>query len=863
MKKLFKSFKLLLTAVFVALLFLAACDADIDEEENNNGETEESVMFFVSANGSDTASTTELSILFTEAVPGLTMENINITNVSGEVNVGTPLINENDFLYRIGVEVVRFGQITVQINKIGVVSTARTVTVHDEGIIRFTVTPNGRENLRETTELNIEFNRAVPGLTMEDIIITGGSGEINAAPTLVNIDNSDIRYRIDVVVINSGYITIRVERGRVEEIARNITVYEYPDLSFSDENLWYVTVAPFAILEQITTNITAADLMSVNANNVVLSWASRGAEEYFIFRDGVFIGANRGATFEDYDLEIGRTFTYRIGRGNPPALIKSAPITFTAEVATATPGSWFYRNIRSNTNQASDQHIPIIAGTASPSGVQATDGRWYDTRAQVTGSSAGDGADRRLHFEYRWSENGMTGWSNWHRVPNAPGGTEDLIIGCWEGPVNGTMDDPSWDNYGVQWPTPASIIANAARGIKIEGVHWYNNHEARSRVLVCHRQPTHHYWLAHLMVVHIHTNGGNVWGEMTFSGRPFGNESRDQRFTFVDGVPIALTSAIGRQNWIEFDQNWRYPVAVVSREFSLPGQGARETPDMISIGNYIFFGSSAQNGWYPTQTTFSVSSTGVDGEWSPLVDIGNAVTFGSQFNGFASWAYGNGRRAYGFYSWRWSNHWNNIAQENAGNPRRLSKMAVNGSHASSAWFNVIAFYPNHGLIGIRPGRFLSLGKTVTAPPQFNQVGLQNLTDGIEVRRPNPAIATWHGGYTQMTFPHNLTVDLERPSIIREITLTNETVAGSDGSYVFTVDGSLDGITWTQIVDRSNNGAPGFVFTTVSDNNPYRFIRLNVERVRNSRNSNNQSPNIHNWDRANTIFQFAVYGSYVE
>ncbi|MCL2206878.1 MAG: discoidin domain-containing protein [Fibromonadales bacterium] len=605
---------------------------------------------------------------------------------------------------------------------------------------------------------------------------------------------------------------------------------------------WTPTAAVFAIVEKNSTGIANSDVQNMAARNVALSWSLRpNITKYEVYRNGELLGETIGNVMEDYDLTTGQTYEYIVAGYATSNKILSAPVQAAPFAAAAAPGTWRYMNQNSD-GGSSETTVTAASGAGSPDGVAGADNRRYDFRV------TGDGTLRT--FQYRTSANG-TSWGNWTDLPSSPGGSSALTVGSWTGNLNGTQTTINPAAY-----VPSSTIWNGASGqtgVNLEGVHWYRVHDKGLRignfqegkyVLGCHREPSGNYNLAHFMLVSCYPNNGKPYGEITYSGRPFGFESRDQRiFADNDGTAYAMCSALGDSHFFKLDPEWKEPIEHTNHVF----KGAyKETPDILRYGDWYFYFGSRQNGWYPSQVQYSMSKN-IGGTWSALQDFGNVVTFGAQFNGIRTDSYGDGKTAYGFYSYRWSNQWDGISKENNGNPRRFSILNIHGDYVSSHWFNNIVYYPAHGYVGIRPGRNLSLGKKVTAPSSQKQGNLQAVTDGMETS----AAPRYENNAT----PYDLVIDLEKASVIREITVTTRIVGGSESPCQYTLSGSVNGSSYTQLADASSNGQPGFVIHAINNANAYRYIKLSVSKFNDVRHNN---ANTVSW--ADGVYEVAVYGT---
>jgi hypothetical protein len=274
----------------------------------------------------------------------------------------------------------------------------------------------------------------------------------------------------------------------------------------------------------------------------------------------------------------------------------------------------------------------------------------------------------------------------------------------------------------------------------------------------------------------------------------------------------------------------------------------------------LYFGSSQQNGWYPSQTRFATASS-MGGTWSALGELGQPAGFGAQFNRFEGHRKTDGEWVYVLRSYRWHGNWSGIAKE-SGSPQRMAIISINGTFMAAEYFPHMAFHPAHGLIGIRTGRNVSLGKTVMAPAvngsSRSQTNLQAITDGADSRDTSAK-------YVMSGKPTQLIIDLEKNCKLNEMVLSTHPGYGSDGSYQFVLHGSTDGQNWQPIdlstngtvKDTAANGWPGFVPLDIPTDTVYRYVRLTVNAVINSRNSD---ADISTWEWGSGIYEFSVYGN---
>jgi hypothetical protein len=561
------------------------------------------------------------------------------------------------------------------------------------------------------------------------------------------------------------------------------------DGSDQDDKLdasWFVAATPFMLKDG--TAVT----------NVKLTWPKRaGATRYEVYRDGSFLGNFSGDTADDYDLAPDRTYQYYVKAFFGKTLTAtSAAVT----AATFTPPEEGPHRIYTNSTAS---WSTLIESPASPAGWKFGD-TWYNYRISGSGT---------LNIQVNKSYDDGETWQGW---------TTLTTVGTYVDPDTG-------QNYSVT-------------GAKLEGAVFHRVGD--KVVLTAHREPGgSSYALGHFFLASCYPFLNRA--EVTFDARPFGCDSRDQSvFVDDDGTAYVLSSGLGDSYFFRLNKDWTEPVEHVNTVFV---GTYRETPHIMHVGDTYFFYGSRQNGWYPSQTEYSTAAS-LGGEWGPLTQVGNTVTNGSQFNRVEE--YGSERKTYGLWGYRWAANWtegSNYSQENA-NVQRLSVLTINGDFSASEYFSQIAWYPDWGLVGIQPGRYLSLGAPVT---------VSTLGEGVNA---NPAFITDGGdmsnsGYFKGNgYPYDAEIDLGAPAVLREINLTvYHYPTGSDSAVHYLYAGSEDGETWTTLADQSANHKPGFTMDEITDPTPYRYLKITVYGATNVRNGSSA-----NW--AEGIIELAVFGT---
>jgi hypothetical protein len=584
--------------------------------------------------------------------------------------------------------------------------------------------------------------------------------------------------------------------------------------------------------------------------NVKLSWQKlEGAGYYRVYRNGLYVASAPGDTWDDYGLSPGETYRYHVEAWMNNSLhgdhliTKSGETTVTPFTTTEAP-----QGVKDNFVSSSGFGSPPSSGP-KPSGFEF-EGKYYQYNTRGYGTA---GTDQRLVVFEQVSDDGL----DFVNIGDYTTDLDTLIESI------GAADDYTPRTYPPPPPVPAEKYAETAGELTLggktvrivnilpdTGLEGTGFFKYGDRVIhQGHCKEAGGYGRSAFFLAYIRPGQDSAF-TVTFDERPMGNPSRDHSlFTDYPGTPNEkhyLISASNSDTCIyEFDENWGYIIRQINRIFA--GK-SRETPSILHRGGSYFCFSSRQSGWLPSQAQYGVASS-LDGRWSELLNIGNSATCGAQFNHVA--AGGTDRETFVINSYRWAANWPNSAKENANYVRSMT-LEFSGNFAAAEYFQRIAFYPAHGYVGIQNGRFLSLGKPVKVTDSTGTDTYTNswvVTDGFDM-------VDNKGRFTHAT-PVEIVVDLETSATIKETTLITYMMGGSEGAFHYIVSGSIDGETFTVLVDHSDtdkNWAPGFVSDTYSGTTPYRYVKLNVTGITNVNNSSG----ISSW--ASGIYEFVVYGN---
>ena len=260
------------------------------------------------------------------------------------------------------------------------------------------------------------------------------------------------------------------------------------------------------------------------------------------------------------------------------------------------------------------------------------------------------------------------------------------------------------------------------------------------------------------------------------------------------------------------------------------GQG-REAPALVKIGEYYLVFTSGQSGWYPNQTRVAWTRDISDPDgWSDLALVGNNTSFYSQPTNIMTIDRQDGGREYIYMGDRWN------SKELGASTYVWLPLSIDPADPSTvsldfrpAWSLDTAT----GSIDYPQDQLVSEGRPVTADAIDAAHAGSVANDGAYTNT-----APWgdSSNYFQPTgVPFSWMVDLEEVRDLSRVDLSFRSYNGSESYHAYTVSGSLDGTTWTQLVGALGNTTVGFTSDPLAGQ--YRYVRLDVAQVTNSHNGN--------------------------
>lgn len=399
--------------------------------------------------------------------------------------------------------------------------------------------------------------------------------------------------------------------------------------------------------------------------NAKLQWNSvPGADTYDVYRsvdngDFEFLTSLSGTTVDDYDLEVGKSYTYRV------YALEDAKLIDFAETEPVVPYD-LPSDLKSSSN-------------LSPSSLDRpnslyVDGTYYSFSSW--GREDGNGFGRLMMYTSK----------------------DDIT---YEGPVEVL-------NY-------EEILANETcenfTSCRFESQNFLYNPVANKFVFIAHFEADGGYGTA--MTSFATASPGE---RFTFHAaiRPNDDDTRDLN-VYVDDDNCAYLIAAVHNNadlaLYKLNEDW----SGVEKKLCNVNSGKwRELPSMLKVDGRYYLFSSGTAGWYPTQGMYN-TATSIEGPWSELRIVGNTTTFSSQ-SGTVS-RLKDGSENYIMSTYRWMYFWADSIERLTTNRRYPLK--VSNGYAFYDFFEELLYnWDNDVLVPVQNGRILSQGKpsvTSTAP----------------------------------------------------------------------------------------------------------------------------------------------------
>ena len=190
------------------------------------GETAD-ITYEVMADGEAGVTTsTGITFTFSGAVEGLDAPDITLTNGSGEVTKGALSGSGTSWTLAL-TAVTTQGDLTVAVNKAGIESGTKSVTVHKAADITYEVMADGEAGVTTSTGISFTFSGAVT-LTAADITLTNGSGEVTKGA----LSGGGQTWTLTLDAVTTAVdVTVSVSKAGIESGTKAVAVHKAPELT--------------------------------------------------------------------------------------------------------------------------------------------------------------------------------------------------------------------------------------------------------------------------------------------------------------------------------------------------------------------------------------------------------------------------------------------------------------------------------------------------------------------------------------------------------------------------------------------------------------------------------------------------------
>lgn len=397
-------------------------------------------------------------------------------------------------------------------------------------------------------------------------------------------------------------------------------------------------------------------------------------------------------------------------------------------------------------------------------------------------------------------------------------------------------------HFGNEKNVADSTQNSALASCKIESVHIDYIPEKNKVVVWAHWEKPSGYSDGKALVI-TGTPGGQFTVHHVYN--PLGIQVRDMAIFFDDDGAGYLIAAANKEGQganatmyiFRMNDDYSDVTEVVNTLFE---DQYREFPNLIKKDGYYFLFTSQAAGWYPSSGAYSVTKD-IAGKWSELRSIGNTSTFSSQ----SGWIVNMQDNNYLMHAYRW-----------------LRASSTSGTTLCPLYFDKgFAFYDycpyfkyntsTGDLFPVQQGQLLSQDRPVSS--------------SLAAKSGNAPAKAVDGSYQSCfaaigdykKWPFYLQVDLEKVCDLANVQTSWYICKGSEGYYTYTVEGSLDGVNWTKLLDHTDKSSETvsktYGFNSDMLSGKARYVRLNVQNATLQNNPNN------NWYTP-TVYEFKVFGT---
>ena len=201
----------------LAGLALTGCDEVLSSLSGN-------INWKLSQNGSIASETTELVITFNADVSGKNLNPTTDFKITGPLTVSGAWV-KGATVWTIPVTVTETGRASVEVITLGtgIMPGPKTTTVYKALIpTDYDVNANGASNSENSTRIYFIFDRAVSGLTANDITLTPLSGSANKG----TLTGAGTNWTLNITVVQQGTITVKINKSGITSMQKNVPVYK-------------------------------------------------------------------------------------------------------------------------------------------------------------------------------------------------------------------------------------------------------------------------------------------------------------------------------------------------------------------------------------------------------------------------------------------------------------------------------------------------------------------------------------------------------------------------------------------------------------------------------------------------------------
>lgn len=321
-------------------------------------------------------------------------------------------------------------------------------------------------------------------------------------------------------------------------------------------------------------------------------------------------------------------------------------------------------------------------------------------------------------------------------------------------------------------------------------------------------------------------NGSTIYVEddgyefaVTNQVTPDGNMSRDMT-VYVDGDRGYLVSACADKHSIcIYELNDEFTDVVSGSEYHVFESDKLEAPAIIKSGGYYYLMGSGQSGWYPNQARYAYTKDISSQEgWSELKLIGNNTSFYSQPTNIMELTSPAGQKNYVYMGDRWN------SKKLGDSTYVWLPLEINGTDMSLSYVPEWSLNAEDGTVQYDEAEVVSTGKSATCSVEGQEgYGVEKANDGDYFNTNKSGTSSSY--FRPVSLPFTWTVDLENVYDLSRIDISFNHWNGSEAYHQYDIYGSVDGSSWKQLVDESDNKITGFKSHGLKGQ--YRYIKLEV------------------------------------